>query len=1378
VTAASYVAAGNDVDISLAYAPTTGTNFTIVKNTGLAFIQGTFSNLAHGQSVSLAYSGVTYKFVANYYGGTGNDLILQWANCMTYSWGYNGYSQLGDNSGTNRSVPVAVTTSGVLGHKVVISTATSFTHSLALCSDGTLAAWGWNAYGQLGKSTTSGDSSVPVAVARTGALAGKTVVSVVAAGFSHSLALCSDGTVAAWGYNNYGQLGNNSTANRSSPVAVTTTGVLSSKTVIAIAGGASHSLALCSDGTVTAWGANTDGQLGNNSTVSSSVPVAVTTSGVLNGKTVIAIAGGYSHNLALCSDGTVTAWGSNSLGQLGNNSTISSSVPVAVTTSGVLSGRTVVAVATGAGHSLALCSDGTLAAWGDNYYGQLGNNSTASSNVPELVTTSGVLLGKTVVAIAGGRYHSVALCSDGIIATWGGNLFGQLGNNSTADSHVPVLVSMSTLASGERFTTLAVGSAAGHIMSLTAVPPSDNADLSGLAISSGILSPTFASGTMAYTAILPNAPSTLTVTPTVSDSDPTVTVNGTPVVSGTASIPISFSVGTINIVVTAQNGATRSYSIVLTRQSSTSTLTSLTTNIVGLNPSFSPATTAYTASVSNNTGSIMVTPTVTDATSTIKVNGTTVTSGTASAALPLAVGINVISILVTAQDPAFTTSYTITVTRVSSVATLSAIAMSSGALVPAFSSNTTSYSVSVPNAISFLAIRPTVTHANAAVTVNGVAVASGIFSPHIPIMAGSNVISAVVTAEDGVTTKTYTLTVTRQLDLAASFSSAGTVPVTAGSYSAVDKRVNFSLGFAPPTGTNLTVVKNTGLGFISGRFLNLAQGQVVTMAFDQVAYRFIANYYGGTGNDLVLQWANTKAYAWGSNSLGQLGDGSGSNGSLPVAVTNTEVLIGKTIVAAAVGSSHSVVLCGDGSVVAWGNNTYGQLGDGSNENRTAPVEVNTAAGALNGKTVVGVAAGFNHTLALCSDGTVASWGVNSAGQLGNGTNTSSNQPVAVAGLSGRSVVAVFAGYNHTLARCADGTVFAWGSNAYGQLGNNSTTNSNVPVNITNSGELLGRTVLSLVGASDHSVALCSDGTLLAWGRNNYGQLGIDNTINSSVPVVVDASDVLAGKAVVSIAAGGWHGVATCSDGTMAAFGRNNNGQLGNGLAADSLVPVAVDATGVLFGKIPLSVGGSNAHSLALCADGTLAAWGSNNNGQLGTGNTTSSNTPVVVSTETLAAGEKFSGLAVGSSASHVLAIVAQPPPQNQPFAVWQATFFPDPADQANLAISGEAATPAGDGITNLMKYALGLNPWVCGSTELPTPTRQDGYLTLTYRKSKQATDVTYTVLAADSLTNADWIPATTILSQADEGSHWLITIRDNVPIAAQPRRFMCLKVSR
>jgi hypothetical protein len=346
------------------------------------------------------------------------------------------------------------------------------------------------------------------------------------------------------------------------------------------------------------------------------------------------------------------------------------------------------------------------------------------------------------------------------------------------------------------------------------------------------------------------------------------------------------------------------------------------------------------------------------------------------------------------------------------------------------------------------------------------------------------------------------------------------------------------------------------------------------------------------------------------------------------------------------------------------------------------------------------------------------------------------------------------------------------------LGNNSTTNSNVPVNITNSGELLGRTVLSLVGASDHSVALCSDGTLLAWGRNNYGQLGIDNTINSSVPVVVDASDVLAGKAVVSIAAGGWHGVATCSDGTMAAFGRNNNGQLGNGLAADSLVPVAVDATGVLFGKIPLSVGGSNAHSLALCADGTLAAWGSNNNGQLGTGNTTSSNTPVVVSTETLAAGEKFSGLAVGSSASHVLAIVAQPPPQNQPFAVWQATFFPDPADQANLAISGEAATPAGDGITNLMKYALGLNPWVCGSTELPTPTRQDGYLTLTYRKSKQATDVTYTVLAADSLTNADWIPATTILSQADEGSHWLITIRDNVPIAAQPRRFMCLKVSR
>jgi alpha-tubulin suppressor-like RCC1 family protein len=1370
LTAASFVAAGNDVKISLGYAPTTGTNLTVVNNTGLGFISGHFTNLAQGQSVALTYNNITYRFVANYYGGTGNDLVLHWANVKAYAWGENGYGQCGNNSTTSSSVPVAVTMTGVLNGRTVVAIAAGQSYSLALCADGTLAAWGMNDRGQLGNGSGS-NSSLPVSITTSGALSGKVVVAI-AAGATHSLALCTDGTLTAWGYNGSGALGSGSNSDSSLPVAVDTSGVLSGRIVVAIAACNGHSLALCSDGTLAAWGSDGAGGLGN-------VPVAVTTSGALSGRTVVAIAAGNDHNLAVCSDGTLVAWGQNSSGQLGNSGT-PSNVPVAVTTSGVFSGKAVIAVAAGYSHSLGLCADGTLAAWGSNDFGQLGNNSTTTSNEPVAVTASGVLNGKTVVAIAGGSQQGRALCSEGSLTAWGRNYYGQLGNNSTSNSMVPVAVSTSSLGEREKFIDLAKGSSANHAMALAAVPISNDSSLSSLESVSGTLSPTFAPGTTTYTASIPNAETTVTVTPTVSDAKSTVTVNGTSVGTGTASAAIPFTAETITIVVTAEDRTTKSYTIALVRQSLISTLSSLTMSSGMLSPTFSSATYAYTAGVTNGTAVLTITPTASAATATIRVNGTVVASGTASAEIPLVVGPNTFTVVVTAEDPLFATSYTITVTRPSSVATLTALAVSSGTLSPVFASATTSYTASVPYPITSVTVAATVSNANATIRVNGTAVPSGAASAAISLSGGPNVLSIVITAQDGITTKSYTVVVTRQIPVQANFTSASMIAVTAGSYSATDKMVILSLDFVPPVGTPLTIVKNTGLGFITGRFTNLAQGGVVTLPYNNNTYRFVANYNGGSGNDLVLQWADNRAFTWGSNSLGQLGNNGSASSSVPVAVTNTAVLADQSLLAVATGSAHSLALCADGTIAAWGNNTYGQLGDNTTSNSNVPVAV-VGSGALSGKIVVAIATGFNHSLALCSDGSVVAWGFCSSGQLGNGGTTSRSVPVAIpktGALSGKTVVAIAAGYNHSLARCADGTVVAWGNNAYGQLGNNSTINSNVPVAITNSGDLSGRTVVSLVGGSDHSIGLCSDGSLVAWGRNNYGQLGNDSTTNSSIPVVVDASDVLAGKAIVAIASGGWHNLALCSDGTLAAFGRNNSGQLGNSGTTDSSVPVTVITSGALFGKTVTAIGGSNAHSLALCADGTLAAWGSNNNGQLGIGNTNTSNTPVVVSTSTLGAGERFSGLAVGSSASHVLAIVAQPPPQNQPFAVWQATFFPDPADQANPAISGELATPVGEGITNLMKYALGLNPWVCGSTDLPTQARQDGYLTLTYRKSKQATDVTYTVLAADSLTNADWIPATTILSQADEGSHWLITIRDNVPIAAQPLRFMRLRVSR
>ena len=513
------------------------------------------------------------------------------------------------------------------------------------------------------------------------------------------------------------------------------------------------------------------------------------------------------------------------------------------------------------------------------------------------------------------------------------------------------------------------------------------------------------------------------------------------------------------------------------------------------------------------------------------------------------------------------------------------------------------------------------------------------------------------------------------------YNAATDVPVTASGYTATGNTVSFTLNFTPTTGTDLMVVQNTGLGFINGTFDNLAQGQGVALSYGGVTYRFAANYYGGSGNDLVLVWASNRAFAWGYNGSGQLGDWSRTDRHLAVPVSATDVLnpggtspmvttrgvlAGKTLLAIAAGTDHSLALCSDGTLAAWGYNYDGQLGDNtSRTNRLVPVAVNTAPGvsAISGKTVVAIAAGQWHSVALCSDGTVAAWGDNGVGQLGDRTLWESYAPVAVntnsgvSALYGKTVVAIAGGYSHNLALCSDGSLAAWGWNPYGQLGDNGMSGgiSHVPVAVnTNSGvsALYGKTVVALAAGYYHSLALCSDGTVAAWGGNDFGQLG-DNTggqaaDKSLVPVAVstDTNSALHGKTVMAIAAGGWHSLALCSDGTVAAWGRNDSGQLGNNTTNSTLVPATVSTdlgVSALYGKTVVALTAGQSHSVALCSDGALVAWGANTYGALGDNSTAQRNAPVLVNTTPLAASQRFARVCSGPMADHTLALVAAPP---------------------------------------------------------------------------------------------------------------------------------------
>jgi alpha-tubulin suppressor-like RCC1 family protein len=348
-----------------------------------------------------------------------------------WAWGMNNYGQLGNGTTTTTgcgciSTPVAVS---LPSGTTVTAIAGGQFHSLALTSSGQVLAWGNNGDGELGNGTTT-DSSTPVAVS----LPSGTTVTAIAGGSYHSLALTSSGQVLAWGSNNRGQLGNGTTTYSSIPVPVS---LPSGTTATAIAGGGYHSLALTSTGQVLAWGNNVQGELGNGTTTDSSTPVPVS---LPSGTTVTAIAGGFEYSLALTSTLHVLAWGLNANGELGNGTTTNSSTPVAVSQPW---GTYVTAIAGGLFHSLALTSTGQVLDWGYNGEGELGNGTTTNSSTPVPVSLPS---GTTVTAIAGGQDHSLALTSSGQVLAWGYNAEGELGNGTTTTTgcfciSTPVVVS-------------------------------------------------------------------------------------------------------------------------------------------------------------------------------------------------------------------------------------------------------------------------------------------------------------------------------------------------------------------------------------------------------------------------------------------------------------------------------------------------------------------------------------------------------------------------------------------------------------------------------------------------------------------------------------------------------------------------------------------------------------------------------------------------------------------------------------------------------------------------------------------------------------------------------------------------------------------------
>jgi alpha-tubulin suppressor-like RCC1 family protein len=343
----------------------------------------------------------------------------------------------------------------------------------------------------------------------------------------------------------------------------------------------------------------------------------------------------------------------------------------------------------------------------------------------------------------------------------------------------------------------------------------------------------------------------------------------------------------------------------------------------------------------------------------------------------------------------------------------------------------------------------------------------------------------------------------------------------------------------------------------------------------------VVSIWGGARGTVVRKSDGT-VWTWGANFGGKLGVGLASSNLVRLLVPTEVHDVGNagflnSVTAIMGGEVHNVALKADGTVWSWGNNIFGQVGNGTTNDASAPVQTSGLS------SVIALGGRGYHTLAIEADGSVWGWGWNNAGELGDGTTNRTLVPVRVVGLTNPAVVS--AGYKFSIALMTNGTVFQWG---HGRV---IATNFN-PVQVPGLSN-----IIAISAGWDHALALRSDHTVWTWGQNNYGEIGDGGAVNRTNPVQVTTL-----SNIVTVSGGDWHSSALDSSGMIWKWGRNDTGQLGNGTADTGQHPLPakllLDNNGNPFTNIVL-MAARDYHNIAVKADGSVWQWGANDQGQCG-----------------------------------------------------------------------------------------------------------------------------------------------------------------------------------
>ena len=992
-------------------------------------------------------------------------------------WGDNGSGQLGNGTTTASLIPVQA----IPANSGASAVATGSTHSCAVVAGG-VQCWGFGGNGQLGNGNTN-SSSTPVQAIPAGSGA-----TAVATGDQHSCAVVVGG-VQCWGHGDFGQLGNGSQDSSSIPVWA----ILAGSEASAVATGAIHSCAVVGGG-VKCWGDNGSGQLGNGSTNASSIPVKAIPAG--SGASAIAAAGAYnpwyggwqSHSCAVVAGG-VQCWGNGSSGQLGNDSTNSSTIPVQAIPAG--SGVSAVAAAGGFSysfgylvaefHSCAVVAGG-IQCWGANGYGQLGNGSTNPSHTPVQATPAG----SGASAIAAGGFHSCALVAGGI-QCWGDNGSGQLGDGTRVGTSVPVWIY--GLAQWDYVDILNLQvQGAGRVIS---TPPGNDCT---------------ANCTLRFP-----APTTVTLV---------ATAGGLSSFSGWEGDCAAATGATCELTVAGAKTA-------IAR--------------------FAPLSDAITRSLDLE-GAVW-----TEGGDAAWFAQERVTHDGIAAAQSGAIGDNQTSALsTTLGGPGYLSFWW----KVSSEAGWDYLRFYLDGVEQGAITGETDWT-------QFSLYLPAGSHTLTWVYEKDANDAGGEDAGWLDQLVFDNA--------------NRTLVIDPPTGGIVSGGPAGTYPPgTRLTLTATADSDHYFAGWGGDC---------AGTGQAESCELTLNSDKRVSASFLPLLKGATTDVAAGIGHSCAVAEGGVRC--WGSNYNGQLGNGTTIDGLVPVQA----IPAGSGASAVAAGGSHSCAVI-EGGVQCWGNGGSGQLGNGSFDSSLTPVWAIPA-----GSGVSAVATGDAHSCAVVGGG-VQCWGDGSWGQLGNGTSYSSSSTPVQAIPAGKGTTAVAAGYLHSCAVVAGG-IKCWGDGGSGQLGNGSYASSLTPVQTIPAGS--GASAIAaagthpLLGYGSHSCAVVSGG-VQCWGSGGFGQLG--NGSYASSPTPVQTIPAGSGASAVTAGAGSYdraHSCAVVASGVQC-WGSGEDGQLGKGSYESSLTPVHPFPAGSEASKV---AAGYNS-SCAVLAGG-VQCWGSNGSGQLGDG---------------------------------------------------------------------------------------------------------------------------------------------------------------------------------